>query len=609
MRISSFSVPVFIAMLFVSGGLMLEAARGDAPVMDELAHIPAGYSYVARLDYRLNPEHPPLVKALSAVPLLFNNYAFPETHPSWTTAVNGQWDFGSAFLYGSGNDAKEIVFLARIFPILLTLFLGFLVYAWGRERLGKLWALLPAFFTLFSPIVLAHGHYVTTDVGAAVGAVFSLFTFVSFLEKPSAKSAAFAGFALGVAELMKFSNVLLIPLFAFLAVIFHLSRWIRTRRGGGRARHGSGWLLRYGTLLGVAVLAVYLAYLPLTLNYPPERQASDTREILSSFAYPAVGKAIVAMSENPILRPAGEYLLGVAMVVTRSSGGNTGYFFGEISFNGWKTYFPAVYGLKETLPALIFILFAFVFSAVEAFRKRGNAYVGKILDYLGTNFHEFSMLLFVVLYWTWSIMSPLNIGVRHLLPTLPLLYLLAASGIKKMHDAGTFRKNVSLGILAVLVLWASAETAFARPYYLSYFNELGGGTQNGYRYVTDSNYDWGQDLYRLETWMKENLPGNAEGNPAIAVDYFGGGNIESLGTQAVPWNSKKGDPKDAGIEWLAVSVNTLSQAMAKEDPTFTRDDGNEYAFLRALNPSFEEGMRGIPSPDARAGTSIFIYHR
>jgi hypothetical protein len=119
----------------------------------------------------------------------------------------------------------------------------------------------------------------------------------------------------------------------------------------------------------------------------------------------------------------------------------------------------------------------------------------------------------------------------------------------------------------------------------------------------------GQDLYRLETWMKENLPGNAEGTPAIAVDYFGGGNIESLGTQAVPWNSKKGDPKDAGIEWLAVSVNTLSQAMAKEDPTFTRDDGNEYAFLRALNPSFEEGMRGIPSPDARAGTSIFIYHR
>ena len=42
------------------------------------------------------------------------------------------------------------------------------------------------------------------------------------------------------------------------------------------------------------------------------------------------------------------------------------------------------------------------------------------------------------------------------------------------------------------------------PYYLSYYNVIGGGTNNGYRIATDSNYDWGQDVKRLGEWMKKN---------------------------------------------------------------------------------------------------------
>ena len=43
--------------------------------MDELAHIPAGYGYIHNFDYRLNPEHPPLVKALAMFPVLVWMYA------------------------------------------------------------------------------------------------------------------------------------------------------------------------------------------------------------------------------------------------------------------------------------------------------------------------------------------------------------------------------------------------------------------------------------------------------------------------------------------------------------------------------------------------------
>jgi len=43
------------------------------------------------------------------------------------------------------------------------------------------------------------------------------------------------------------------------------------------------------------------------------------------------------------------------------------------------------------------------------------------------------------------------------------------------------------------------------PFYLSYYNALGGGTENGYKIATDSNYDWGgSDVRRLAEWMRSN---------------------------------------------------------------------------------------------------------
>lgn len=96
-------LPWFIVALITvaSFNLMFKSSLGELAVMDELAHIPAGYSYVRYLDYRLNPEHPPLVKALAALPLLFQNLNFPTDKSAWQNDVNGQWEVGAQFLYES----------------------------------------------------------------------------------------------------------------------------------------------------------------------------------------------------------------------------------------------------------------------------------------------------------------------------------------------------------------------------------------------------------------------------------------------------------------------------------------------------------------------------
>lgn len=44
--------------------------RGTSRTTDETTHLAAGYSYLLTGDYRMNPEHPPLLKKLAALPLL-----------------------------------------------------------------------------------------------------------------------------------------------------------------------------------------------------------------------------------------------------------------------------------------------------------------------------------------------------------------------------------------------------------------------------------------------------------------------------------------------------------------------------------------------------------
>ena len=68
------TVPIgaWAASLVLGAGLALYATvavvsmRVKSATFDEAAHLPAGYTYLTLRDYRLNPEHPPLVKTLAA---------------------------------------------------------------------------------------------------------------------------------------------------------------------------------------------------------------------------------------------------------------------------------------------------------------------------------------------------------------------------------------------------------------------------------------------------------------------------------------------------------------------------------------------------------------
>lgn len=622
-----------------SFSLMLWASRTDSAIDDELAHIPAGYGYVHNLDYRLNPEHPPLIKALAMAPVLFLDPFYPTQTAAWQTKVNGQWDMGYQFLYNSGNDATAIIRTARIMPILVTILLIILMYVVARWMMGDLWALVPTFLFAFDPNVLAHGHYVTTDIGGAFGFLFATYFFLKFTEQRSTKYLWYAGLAFGVAQITKFSTPLLVPLFIFLAIVLWLRDLAPEWRQTDRSRRTKIALLRLWKwawhvaaifIIGYAFI-VYPVYFLFTAHYPTARQFSDTQSILASFAsgptpvgqicqpVRCIADANIWMAGHRLTQPLAQYMLGVLMVMQRADGGNTIYFLGRVVSSGGWLYFPILYLLKEPLPTLIIVLLGLALGAWWSARK-------SILSLLEDHFREFAFVSLIILYWGYSMHSTLNIGIRHLMPTIPFIFILATLAWKawitklnlptgsvldrtSMMDslaaaARSFaRAALKYIFLLLLLCWLALETFFAAPYFLSYFNELSGGVWGGYHYVTDSNYDWGQDMLRLQSFV------NAHPEiDKIAVDYFGGSNPKYyLGDKEVNWSSAQGDPTAQGIHWVAISVNTLelaTQPLASDEPRAMADS---YPWLTTLRPPMP-GMGNVPTPDYRAGTSIFIYH-
>jgi 4-amino-4-deoxy-L-arabinose transferase-like glycosyltransferase len=627
---------VLAFICLVSFGLMLWASRTDSAIDDELAHIPAGYGYVHNLDYRLNPEHPPLVKALAMLPVLFLNPTYPTNSPAWQTEINGEWDMGYQFLYNVGNSANAIIQTARIMPILLTILTLILVYFLAKRLMGSWWALLPAFLFGMSPTMLAHGHYVTTDVGAAFGILLATYFFTRLIESPSTKNLWLAGIAFGIAQLTKFSTPFLVPLFIFVLLVL----WIRDLFLRPRKEIlAAGW--RYAkTLIFILLIGyiciVYPIYFLFTANYPIAKQVSDTTSILASFANgptPAgqmchgmrcVADLDIWMSKSPVLRPFAQYALGVLMVLQRVGAGNTIYFMGHVVGSGGWIYFPLLFLLKEPLPTVIIVLTALILALWWMWEKaRASRWhiLRNIFDYVSVNFTEFTMASFIVLYGGYAVHSSLNLGVRYLIPIIPFIFILSAGVWKKWvmqfnfaNVATTFDMAASMaksvvaafmkyGILVILLVWLFCETLFAAPYFLSYFNELGGGVWNGYHYATDSNYDWGQDLLRLQAWVNAHPEVDK-----IAVDYFGGGNPQYyLGTKEVDWSSSKGNPADQGVHWLAISINTLEIATQPLAPGQMRNASDSYSWLTSLRAA-AAGMGNVPPPDFRIGTSIFVYH-
>ena len=589
---------LIIAILGFATAISIINADQDTLIYDESAHIAAGYSYLTKHDMRLNPEHPPLLKNIAAIPLLFIKPNFDTTQNFWTkdNADDSQWNAGRSLLFESGNNPDQIIFWSRLPFIFLFVILGLFIFKWTRELAGITAGLFALALYAFDPNILGHNHFVTTDLGIAAFTVFAFYYFMKFIKEPTGKNILLAGIFLGLVQLVKFSSVLTFPILGLAVVVYPLVR-LNKHKSEGRIKRLGEYLLKGAGVFAISLVLVYGAYYFNTYNMPQEKLP----EIMDHYFKPYDTRpiniharaAINAINQYPVLMPMADYLFGVARVFQRVAGGNVTYFMGEVSTHGFLGYFPVVFLLKEPLSTIFLISFSlilvtlgFLKPLITPAKNYFSELFHRAIHFLRFHIVEFSMFLFVALYAFTSIVGRLNIGFRHLFPMLPFIYILVAVNIfrfiKTRHNQTKVIFRISIFALIAFLFF---ETVSVFPYYTSYFNQLAGGPKNGYKFVTDSNADWGQDLKRLRIFLNEHPE-----IEKIKLDYFGMADLDYYlnGRYEKCWSAKR--PIEPG--WYAISVLFLQEGIYDQRKT----DEKSYRWLKDRKPDYQ------------VGTSILVYH-
>lgn len=439
-------------------GQVAAISRQKTPVFDEPPHIASGLSYLAARVFYANPQHPPLLKELSAWSLSFANIHWPRTPlANEVTAgtpdgANMEWAVGNDILATNGPD--RVLFWARLPFLFLAAMLGVVIYLWGQELAGPVAGLGALFLYALDPMFIAHAGFVTTDVGVTAFSVLFLFLLWRYIQRPGWTYAIVCGLALGAALGAKFTAVLLVPIAAILLFV-----------SGRRAALG-GFLV----MCGVAALVIEAIYFfpasPLIYLTGASRLSSDhlvgQQAFFNGWLAPRFYSYFVAAY---LLK---EPLASIALAV----GGFTLL---------WQRRTPTLTKLFLLLPPVVFVLTVTFFA-----------------DDLGVRY-IMPALPFAYLVGGLAVSALWDRAVTWGRPALAVLaaWLIVAS-------IGIYPDHLSYFNEAACLLDTPGRIGFD------------GGSRCGPRWLDDSNVDWGQGVKQLKTWMAE----HGAGRP-LHLAYFG----------------------------------------------------------------------------------------
>lgn len=476
------------ALLLLMAIAMLGTIARKSITNDETIHIPAGYYHLVASNFYLNNEHPPLAKMWAALPLLLVQ---PEEPPPVDdkAATAGELSFSVLSRFWPDNAARfeQISFWTRVPMIALTVALGWLVFLTTRRWFNDRAALLAVALFATEPTMLAHGRTVHTDVPAALVYLAFVLALYAYRGRPGPRQAALLGLISGAALATKFSlSVLVVPV---LAVSVAAQLW---QAGDGAARRRAA---------GHAVAVAALALLVVNLTYHFQRPAllpGDVQWVASQT--PALSGPIMrGISWLSTLFPT-YFLFGFYNVALHDSSGHSAFLLGRYSDTGWWWYFPAAFVLKTSLPFLVVAVAALGWGLWAAVGQR----------------HRAARLLIVpcLLYLALAMKGHINIGVRHLLPAYPFLFILGGAVLDTLLQAPRAALIARAAVIGTL-LWAGVEAFRAYPDYMTYMNQIA-WREPRYQYLSDSNTEWGDEVKDLADYLK------ARGQTRVRAALLGG---------------------------------------------------------------------------------------
>jgi len=524
-----------LAVLMFLVAQLISCSNRTSATYDEQYHIANGLNFLLRGDPGLIPEHPPLIDLITALPLLADrDLVLP---PAYESSDNvSSLAFSDLLVWKLNPNGPSIIARARMPIMVLTLLLSLVVYAWARELYGSSAALLALTLLAFDPNIIAHGCLATNDIGVTCFATLALYAFWRWRREPSLGKAAIAGLAVGLAQVSKFSALFIVPVILITLII----DWISNR---GSQTHRQP-IRRTAQHLAIASLSAAFAI------------------------WAGYGFQVGTLKGYTI--PARAYLTGLQALTRMVENGKESFLLGSSSESGWWYYFPIAFAVKTPLPTLLLIVSSLVF----VYRRR-------------TWWSGLPFVIPVTLYFGASMLSNFNIGYRHLLPVLPLIFIF----VGQLACVEWKPSQKRAWAICIAVVWLVVGSRLTHPHYLTFFNELVGGPAGGSKVLLDSNLNWGQELIELKDYLvRENIP-------SVKLSYLGTADPGAYGITyeplpSFPYHEWQGNDVP---EILLNPPNGVYAISASNLQGFTLENHDLYARFRERKP------------DAIVGHAIFVF--
>jgi hypothetical protein len=392
------------------------------------------------------------------------------------------------------GDLGPMLVIARTTALVFWWLLLFYTLRFGHALGGPWTGRLALLLVAVEPSFLAHASLAGTDMLLATCVLVFTYHFRAGRDSGWGWRVGLPALLFGIGVLAKASALTFGVLVMVGVELERLARngtLARAWNGTYRERWGNLWrdslcLRRDGlAIVGLGFLVVFAGC---GSDWEPSRPMLATIE--RSPANTPFRSWALAIAQAPIWPNAG---YTIWYQVKHNIVGHQTYLIGYESLKSLWFYFPVLLAIK--VPVVLLFLLAVVLLAPGP---------------------RFNLALSLAgLLFLFSLTIKVQLGVRLVLPLFLFLIVGVSARLVDLAQRMPARPRwVSIGGMAILLGWLLVGDLRLWPDTLRYTNELWGGTEEGYRLVSDSNYDWGQGLPELANWHEQH-PGS------LTVWYFG----------------------------------------------------------------------------------------
>ncbi len=459
------------------------ATQLDSFTIDEAYHIGAGAAYVQTGDFRLNPEHPPLVKLWTGAFVSSFGYQLSPFRTLQDKADERKFVEEDVYL---NNDPDVIQSRSRRAMFALNGLLLFVFALAARRVFGDIIALAATAYLVIDPTVAANLPLVMTDLPVSLLSATAVLFAVQAFRSWRAVDLIFAALTLGLALSAKHSAVIAMAAVAVIGIVMaiFLAREAkivpRLRRVG----------LVAAVLIG-AMIVLWSFYLFRFSESPQTSQEQFNRSLaekISDVNSPRYRAGLKIMARGHLFPRA--YTWGMADTIRAGAEGRARNVFAFGRKYDKEPFYLSLGIIAVKLP-LGLLLLTVIGAGLLIARKIPREFFAPLFGVIGL------AGLFLIVLATGSAYG----GIRHALPIVPPLALLASLAIYKAIESKSYilRGAVAVALIAAL---ASAIPVL-RPW--EYYNETVGGSERAYLYFNDEGIDVEQRVGELLKYYNENL--------------------------------------------------------------------------------------------------------